>query len=132
MLAEVILALDVANTHATITTSKHLAFFLSPQDGWRDGYFLACFLSWKFPTPYNVTEQFGNVWVQKRDSEILQTIIGINTQIFYVYPICRFVVLPFLANYSNPLFSYAFMLGYLYYCIILFLLKEVKNLNKNK
>lgn len=98
-LQKVILALDVANTHAFITISQILAFFLNPQE-----FFFFLFFKWKFPTPYKVTGKFGNVWAQKRDSEIPQTTI-LNTQIFDVYPICRFVVLAFLVNYSNLLFS---------------------------
>ena len=39
-LQKVILALDVANTHAFITTSQHLAFFLKPQEVWGVLFFL--------------------------------------------------------------------------------------------
>lgn len=98
-LQEVILALDVANTHAFITASQHLAFFLNPQD-----FFSLSLFKWKFPTPYNVSGKFENVQAQKRHSEISQTINIFNTQTFEVYPICRSVVLPSLVNYSNLLF----------------------------
>lgn len=50
---------------------------------------------------------------------------------------CRFVVLAFLANYRNLLqqyylFRYVFLFTYLYYCIFLILLRDLKSLNFQK
>lgn len=78
-----------------------------PQNIWHFSLILrTCFFKWNFPTPYNVTGKFGNARAQKKDSEIPHIIIIFNTQIFDMYPICRFVVLAFLVNYSNLLFSW--------------------------